>query len=323
MSIAVRVAVALLVLLPAAVAGAQGREYRVEGTVVDAAQQPIAGAVVDLRERTTRRAFRMKTDGTGAFKMVGLPHGVYEVTISRAGYQSRTHEWDLSEARETMKKVVFDPYVLLSEQQVAARERKAAQQRLFEEATELVSTGDMAAALPLLERLLAESPDDTNARYVHAVCLLEGDRTAEAAAELETVVAANPSFAPAHTNLGICHERLGNGAKALASYDAAIALDPTSQLALYNAGVLHYNARDAARALPYFEKILVTAPNDDRALEMAGYCELQSGNYTRALAYLERSRPAIAEPERAAAIDEIIRELRPRAQEASGGGGGA
>ena len=323
MRLAMVVAAALAAALGATTAGAQEREYRVGGTVVDAEKRPIAGAAVDIRERTTRQAFRMKCDEQGTFKMVGLPRGVWEIRISKPGYQTRTDEWNLSEPQSTMKKVEFNPYVMLSEQQVAEMERSSRQQQLFDEAKELVRKGETAAALPALEKLLAERPDDANAHFLVALCRLQSGQPAAAADSLRRVIELNPTFAPAHTNLGICHEQLGDAEGALAAYDAAIALDGGNAVALYNAGVLRYNANDAAQALPYFEKMLAARPDDDRALEMAGYCELQLSSYAKALEHLERARPLITDPARAAAIDEIVKELRPRVQAAPGGGGGA
>ena len=321
---AVRAAAAALAAGILATAGlAQEREYRIGGTIVDSSQQPIAGAVVDIRERTTRKAFRMKSDDHGVFKMVGLAHGIYEVTITRPGYQTRTDEWSLAEPQDTMKKVDFNPYVMLSDQQVADSERSARLQKLFEEAKEKVRAGDTAAALAALEQLLAERPDDANARFLLALCHLQAGQPATAADELRRVIELNPGFAPAHTNLGICLEQLGDVGRALASYDAALAIDPASPIALYNAGVLRFNAKDAPRALPYFERLLAATPDDDRALEIAGYCELQNASYAKALAYLERARALIADPARAATIDEIIKELRPRVQPTPGSGTGA
>jgi tetratricopeptide (TPR) repeat protein len=76
--------------------------------------------------------------------------------------------------------------------------------------------------------------------------------------------------------------------------------------------VLRYNAGHAAEALPYFEKAVRVKPDDDNSLEMAGYCQLQALNYADALKYLERARALITDPAKAATLDEILKELRPR-----------
>ena len=318
----VLVTAALLAIAIAAPARAEDREYRVGGSVVDTEKRPLAGVTVEIRERTSRRAYKVTSDDQGVFKMVGLPHGIYEVRFGRPGFEARTDEWNLSEPQSAMKKVEFNPYVMLTEQQVADNRRGERLQQLFEEAKELVRKGDTAAARPLLEKLLAERPDDANAHYLFALCLLQAGDHAAGAEALRRVIAINPGFAPAHTNLGVCHEQLGDTEQALAEYDAALAIDPASPLALYNAGVLRFNAKEPARALPYFEKLLAASPDDDRALEMAGYCELQNAAYDRALAYLERARPLITDAARAATIDEIIKELKGRVPAAAGAPGG-
>ena len=128
----VLVIAALLTVGAGVAALAQSREYRISGTVVDSEQRPIAGAAVEIRERTSRQGFKVKTDAAGVFKLTGLPHGFFEVTFTKAGYQSRTDQWDLSAPQEPMKKVEYNPYVLLSDEQVAARERNAAQEKAFE-----------------------------------------------------------------------------------------------------------------------------------------------------------------------------------------------
>ena len=71
-------------------AQAMDREYHVSGTVVGTDKQPIADVGVELRERTSRRSFKTTTKADGKFKLVGLPHGVYEVKVSKAGFQVRT-----------------------------------------------------------------------------------------------------------------------------------------------------------------------------------------------------------------------------------------
>ena len=89
MDIRVRVAGGLIVtaLLAAGVARGQtqDREYVVSGSVLDTNKQPIAKVAIELRERTSRRSFKTSTKADGKFKVVGLPHGIYEVKVSKAG----------------------------------------------------------------------------------------------------------------------------------------------------------------------------------------------------------------------------------------------
>jgi Flp pilus assembly protein TadD len=315
------VVAAALLAGAAALAQTDSREYLVSGAVVGTDKQPIADASVELRERTSRRSFKTATKADGKFKMVGLPHGVYEVKVSKVGYQSKTDEWDLREAQGTMKKVELNPYVLLSDAQAGEVERNKQLQALLDEAAGMLRRGEFDAALPLLEQMLAARPDDVNAHYMKGLCHLQKGQTGLAIASLRRVVELAPGFAAAHLNLGVCYERLGDTENALASYGKTLELEPGNPLALYNAGVLHYNAGRVAEALPYFEKGVAVNPDDDRALEMAGYCELHAERYAEALQHLERARSLITDPARAATLDELIRSLRERIGKPNGTGG--
>jgi tetratricopeptide (TPR) repeat protein len=302
---------------------AQDREYHIAGKVLDMNKQPVAGATVEMRERTNRRGYRTASDADGKFKLVGLPHGIYDVKVTKPGYQSRTAEWDLHEAQDTLRKVEFDPFVLLSETQANEIERNTKLKELLEKATALVQKGDFDGALGVVATMLAESPDDVNALYIRGLCLLEKGQLDDAAASLEKVTQLAPGFAAARLQLAVCYEKRGDKERALAGYDATLQLDPENLIALYNAGVLRYNAGHAAEAFPYFEKAVRVKPDDDNSLEMAGYCQLQALNHAEALKYLERARALITDPSRAASLDEILKELRPRVEGTPGPGSGS
>jgi len=315
--------VAAILALGAWPGWAQEREYHVVGKVLDVNKQPVAGATVEMRERASRRGFRTASDADGKFKLVGLPHGIYDVKVSKPGYQSRTAEWDLHEAQDSLRKVEFDPFVLLSEAQVSEIQHDTKLKGLLDKATALVQKGDFDGALGVVASMLAESPDDVNALYIRGLCLLQKGQLEDAAASLEKVTRLAPGFAAARLQLAVCYERRGDKERALAGYDATLQLDPENLVALYNAGVLRYNAGHPAEALPYFEKAVRVKPDDDSSLEMAGYCQLQALNYAEALKYLERARALITDPARAGTLDEILKELRPRVHATPSPGSGS
>jgi tetratricopeptide (TPR) repeat protein len=316
------VVVALVLAVGVSPLAAQGREYYITGKVVDANNKPIAGAAVELRETTSRRGFRITSEADGTFKLVGLSHGIYDVTVTKEGYQTRTAEWDLHEAQETLKKVQFDPFVMLSETQVRQIQRDTTLKAELAEATALMQKGDYDAALPVLKKMLDEQPNDVNALYLTAVCHFQKKDLEEATVGLEKVTQLAPDFAPARVQLAACYDQRGDKERALVAYDAALKLDPDNLVALYNAGVLHYNAGHADKALPYFSRATQVKPDDDSALEMAGYCELQALHYAEALQYLERARALTKDPSRAATLDDILKDLRPRVHQTPTQGSG-
>ncbi len=304
--------VAAVLAMGARPLAAQDREYHLSGTVVDGSNRPIAGVAIEIRERRSRLAYRLTSDERGNYKLVGLPHGIYDVSFTKPAYRSRTIEWDLHEPQDTLHKVQFDPLVLLSETQVGQIKRDTILKAELDEATALIRKSDFAAALGVLAKMLAESPNDVNAHYLSGLCHLQKGELDAAATSLERVMQLAPDFAAARVQLGACYERRGEKERALASYDSALKLEPDNLVALYNAGVLHFNAGRSNQALPYFERAARAKPDDEKSLEMAGYCQLQALKYSEALQYLERARALITDPGRAAALDEVLKELRPR-----------
>ncbi len=111
--------VGLLIL--GAPALAQYREYYITGRVVDAQKQGIADLEIQLRDEATSSVIHFKTGKDGAFKFAGLPHGVYEATLSKEGYPTTKVEWKFEAHQDTMQRVEIPEIVLASQEQVRAR----------------------------------------------------------------------------------------------------------------------------------------------------------------------------------------------------------
>src|SRR6185436_13683852 len=72
--------------LPAATASAQTGAAR--GKVIDQQGQPIEGAKVELDYKGgVTRKFETKTNKKGEFTQVGLASGLYDITVTKEGYQ--------------------------------------------------------------------------------------------------------------------------------------------------------------------------------------------------------------------------------------------
>jgi len=78
---------------------AQYREYHISGKVLDSQKTPLAGVVISLRDRATSRSYTLKTKADGTFKFVGLPHGVYQVVLKKAGFAEKVDEWKFETRR--------------------------------------------------------------------------------------------------------------------------------------------------------------------------------------------------------------------------------
>ncbi|MGB9893940.1 MAG: carboxypeptidase-like regulatory domain-containing protein, partial [Candidatus Saccharicenans sp.] len=67
---------------------AQYREYHLLGMVVDTNNNPLSGVDITLQDLATSRNYRVKTDKNGKYVLSGLPHGHYQVTVKKDGYET-------------------------------------------------------------------------------------------------------------------------------------------------------------------------------------------------------------------------------------------
>jgi tetratricopeptide (TPR) repeat protein len=298
----------------AAPALAQHREYYVRGRVLDTQKAPLAGVAIRLHDPSTSRRYEVKTDKQGVFKLAGLPHGVYAVTIAKDGYASRQDEWKLEMPQESMLRVEVPDVLLVSQGQVQEGRRQDEAASGVKAAGDKLRAGDPDAALALLKPVLEKDPQDANALFLMGVSYARKNMCREAVDALTRVSELTPSFAPAHFELGICQRRLGDPLKALASYEKALALDPRDAASAYNAGLILFEANRIDEALARFVGGLASRPDDGDLLEMAGRCYLNQGKYKEAVDHLAKARAATTDPEKGRFLDEMIGRAKSLAQ---------
>jgi tetratricopeptide (TPR) repeat protein len=298
-----------LVLSPAPASG-QYREYYLHGLVVDTNNQPLAGAEVLIQDMATTRNYRVMTDKKGVFSIVGIPHGRYLATIKKAGFQTRTAEWDFSQPQDRIQKIEIETIVLASEAQVRKVEELKQAEARFKEATEKIRQGDLDGAIASLQAMIAANPADSNAYFLVGICYNRKKMPDEALAALAKVVALAPDFAGTYHQMGIAHQARGDQDQALEAYEKAIAKDPGLVDSLYNAGLILFGRSRIDEALAYFEKALALKPADPDLLEMAGRCYTNRGEFAKAVEYLEKAKAAVQEPEKVKFLAELIARLR-------------
>jgi len=111
--------------------------------------------------------------------------------------------------------------------------------------------GDEAAALALVEEVIAREPGQLRAQYVAGLLRLYLSSPAEALAHFRSVAEADPADAYAAYYLGQCLAQQGNHAQGLDWYRKALGLDPYLRSAYYGAfqAEQRLGRRDEARAL--------------------------------------------------------------------------
>jgi tetratricopeptide (TPR) repeat protein len=303
-------AAALGAALLAAPATAQYREYYIQGRVLDQLKAPIAGAEVRLLDDSTSRTYRTKTDAKGVYKLAGLPHAVYKVTITHDGYLPFQDEWKFETLQTQMKKVDINDVVLASQTQAQHAAQLKEAEAGVKKASEKIKGGDFDGAIALLDEVLSRNPSDANALFYLGLSRAGKQQHKEAIEALTKVTEIQPEFPGAWLQLGICYGKLGDTEKALAAYDKDLKLEPDSAPALYNSGLLLFEANRVEEALARFEQGTAAKPQDPDLQDMAARCYIHEGKLDRALEHLEKARAVTTDLARGAQLDALIAQVK-------------
>lgn len=289
---------------------AQYREYYLYGKIMGTEGDPVAKAEIVLQDVATSRAYRITTDKKGEYKLIGLPHGIYQVTIKKEGFETVTVEWNFETPQDRMQKVEIPAITMVTRKQIEDFQRAKQAQAEFIEATEKVREGDYDGAILVLKKMISDNPRDANAHYLLGVSFLKKNMFPEAIAELEKTIELSPSFPGAYHQLGVYYQQQSEAEKALEFYRKALELDPKSEESLYNSGLILFELGRVEEALPYFERALEVRPNDSEFLEMAGRCSIHQENLAKALEYLEKARTNSSDKAKVDFLDGLITKLK-------------
>jgi len=302
--------VGIWALILSSAALSQYREYYIRGRIVDTQQQPIPGVEIQLRDVETSRSYHMKTGKDGAFKFAGLPHGVYEATLTKAGYPPTKIEWKFETPQDTMQRIDIPDVVLASQQQIQEFDQVKEAESGVKEAAEKIRQQDFDGAIAQLKGLLDKNPKNAGALFFLGLGHVGKRMYPEAIAALTQVTELSPAFPGAHLELGVCHRQLHDMPKALAAFEKSLEIDPSNADGAYNAGLILFEMNQIDAALAHFEQGLVSRPQDPDLLEMAGRCYIHQTQLERAVELLEKARAASTEAAKVAFLDELIAKLQ-------------
>jgi tetratricopeptide (TPR) repeat protein len=130
-------------------------------------------------------------------------------------------------------------------------------------AADLLQAGKLDEAESILRRLLATTPNNSDAHNLLGIILNQRNRSAEAEREYRTALRLNPNGVSAMANLGVLLASTNRSAEATKTFEAVLRLVPDHPQATLNLG-LQYAARgNDALAVPLLQKAI--------ALQLAGY----------------------------------------------------
>ncbi|MGQ0677709.1 MAG: O-linked N-acetylglucosamine transferase, SPINDLY family protein [Rhodospirillales bacterium] len=170
--------------------------------------------------------------------------------------------------------------------------------KTLDRALGLLRAGELAAALRLVEEVLAGRPQSFDALHLLGLIELRRGRLPEAERAIARAVAIQPGFAPAHLNRARALAALGRAEEAVESYDKALALKPDNAEAQFRRANLLRGLNRLADALAGFERAVALDPGHAAAwnnrgvvLKALGRLDQAVESYDRALA----AKPDFAE----------------------------
>jgi tetratricopeptide (TPR) repeat protein len=288
----------------------QYREYYVLGKIVGPDNQPIPKVEILVQDIATSRSYSIATDEKGEYKLAGLPHGIYQVTIKKEGYGTKIDKWSFETPQDRMQKVEMQPIVLVSEEQIEKIERTKKAQSDINEAVENMQQGNFDSAIATLKKMIEDNPEDANAYYLLSLSYLKKNMLPEAIKALMRTTELAPNFAKAYNQLGICYQQQKELDKALESYEKALKIDPKLVDGWYNKGLILFELSRIPEALNCFEKALELKPDEPEFLEMAGRCYIHERDYSRAIDYLEKAKKGYSSQEKIEFLEQLISKLK-------------
>jgi tetratricopeptide (TPR) repeat protein len=109
-------------------------------------------------------------------------------------------------------------------------------------------------AIPILQKLLAESPRDLKARNLLGIALLNAGRREGAAAQFRRAWELDATFYPALKNLALAEVALGRSVEARAHFEQVLKLKPDDAASHFQLAEMDYAAQKYASALAHYQQ---------------------------------------------------------------------
>ncbi|MSR70003.1 MAG: tetratricopeptide repeat protein [Phycisphaerales bacterium] len=97
-----------------------------------------------------------------------------------------------------------------------------------DQAEQALEAGQFSAALKHIDKVVAVTPDDFNARLLRGRIVLEMGRLESAATDFKMACELNPGCDEGRYYLGVVYQRWGRDDEALANYSVALAIEPSN-----------------------------------------------------------------------------------------------
>ena len=293
------VAASLAVAL--SISGAAANTARIFGKVKDQDGKPVEGAVVVVQNATMENlVYRQATAKDGGFQMPSVPYNeqakTWRVSVEKEGYvPTHIHMESRNSAKTLVGEIVdqkLGPTAGAHEMRFVAfgsvkvdydlgpkpeetaavpgaggpgSPAEPASQGAFAEGATLASAGKLEEAVPLLEKGLAETPNDVDKLDYMARIQLKLEQPDQALKYARRAAAAAPQRLEGQLLLGRLLAMSGKGKEAATAVQAAQGIDPKDKRVLeLAAGVAALNQDDEG-ALQAYQSLIEVDPKNNQA----------------------------------------------------------
>ena len=167
--------------------------------------------------------------------------------------------------------------------------------RLYDRVLEHQKSGDGAAALALLDTVLASYPAMATLHLQRGTLLYDLRRFADALASFDTALGLDPRQAEAHFGRGAIFQAQGKLADALGAYERALQIQPAHVRALNNRALALRQTGNLAGALESYDTAIALMPDYPDFRVGKAMCLLQLGRFEEGWRLYEW-RKAMADP---------------------------
>jgi len=271
----------------------------VRGLVTDENGQPVKDANILFHETSRGLKFDLKTDKKGKFIKVGIPPGVYEVTVEKDGYfpfQSRSQV--VQGLEEEMAIILKEVPPQISEDENLTK------------GIDSFKNGRYDEALALFKKVAEKFPSNVEGYYNLGLTHLRMENVAEAIGAFERAIEVYPQGFESYLALGECYFKTGKNEEAEKVISRAIDLQPDSPRPYYNLGIVYSKLGKSQEAFDNFEQAVRIDPKHASACYQAALAAIRLSDFPAAIKYFEIFLELEPDAPEASQVKSMIEELK-------------
>jgi tetratricopeptide (TPR) repeat protein len=239
---------------------------KIEGTVLNPDNQPVADAKIQLKHSETGKFFNLASNKKGIFSGGDLIPGNYTLKCEKSGYKTYTFELQLPPA--TVQKIDI---TLAYEDTMEQKKQKEALS-FFEKGVNLTKEDKTEEAIKEFRKALELKPDFGEAYLNMGILLFQGNKDEEAEKALLKVLELKPDEPKSKEVLADIYFEKGRGLvqenkpeEALSKLKQAYGFRPDHAYVNFLLGYLYFNKDMKEEAIRHFEAFLLLEPNSPNA----------------------------------------------------------